>query len=99
MTITKTSVNYSISDSLENGWNISGNMNTADTETSITLFIKKDPEESKGTESPKTNSEIGNYFWRRSDRVNVSYSIANDADEANFLATCKKIVEEAISAK
>ena len=40
MTITKTSVNYSISDSLENGWNISGNMNTADTETSITLFIK-----------------------------------------------------------
>ena len=99
MTITKTSVNYSISDSLENGWNISGNMNTADTETSITLFIKKDSEESKGTESPKTNSEIGNYFWRKSDRVNVSYSIADETDEADFLATCKKIVEEAISAE
>ena len=96
MTITKTSVNYSISDSLENGWNISGNMSTTDSETSINLFINK---KSEGADSPAMNSGIGNYHWRKSDRVNVSYSIANDANEAEFLATCKKIVEEAISAK
>lgn len=94
MTITKTSVNYSITDSLENGWSISGNMNTADSETSINLFINK---ESNETESPKKNLEIGNYYWRKSDRVDVSYSIVNDADEADFLAICKRIVDEAIS--
>ena len=94
MTITKTSVNYSITDSLENGWSISGNMNTADSETSINLFINK---ESNETESPKKNLEIGNYYWRKSDRVHVSYSIVNDADETDFLAICNRIVDEAIS--
>lgn len=34
---------------------------------------------------------------KKSNRVNASYLIANDADKADFLATCKKIVEEAIS--
>ena len=94
MTITKTSVNYSITDSLENGWSISGNMNTADSETSINLFINK---KSEGTDSPAMNSGIGNYHWRKSDRVHVSYSIVNKADEADFLTICKRIVDEAIS--
>ena len=98
MTITKTSVNYNISDSLENGWNISGNMNISENETSINLYIQN-KQDSDPKDMPMSTTEVGNYFWRKSDRINVSYSAIKEEYEDAILEACKKIVTEALSSK
>ena len=95
MTITKSRVNYTISDVLENGWNISGNMNVTDNETSINLSVYDNSESENN--APSMNKEIGNYYYRKSDRINVTYSVVKESDEAIILEACKKIVIEALS--
>ena len=95
MTITKSSVNYTINDVLENGWNISGNMNVTDNDTSINLSVYNNSESESN--SPSMNKEIGTYYYRKGDRISVSYSIVKESDEAILLEACKKIVIEALS--
>lgn len=95
MTITKSSVNYIINDVLENSWTISGNMNVTDNETSINLSVYDNSESDDNT--PSMNKEIGNYYYRKSDRINVTYSVVKESDEAILLEACKKIVVEALS--
>lgn len=95
MTITKSSVNYTISDVLENGWTISGNMNVTDTETSINLSLYDNSESEDNT--PSMNKELGNFYYRKGDCVNITYSVVKDSDEEIFLEACKKIVTEALS--
>lgn len=97
MTITKSSVNYTINDILENGWTISGNMNVTDNETSINISVYDNSESEDKNSVPPMNKEIGNYYYRKSDRVNVSYSVVKESDEALLLEACKKIVVEALS--
>lgn len=95
MTITKSSVNYTISDILENGWAISGNMNVTDNETSINLSVYDNSESENN--APSMNKEIGNFYYRKSNSVNVTYSVIKESDEEIFLEACKKIVTEALS--
>ena len=95
MTITKSSVNYTISDVLENGWAISGNMNVTDNETSINLSVYDNSESENN--APSMNKEIGNFYYRKSNSVNVTYSVIKESDEEIFLEACKKIVTEALS--
>ena len=95
MTITKSSVNYIINDVLENGWTISGNMNVTDNETSINLSVYDNSESENNT--PSMNKEIGNFYYRKSNSVNVTYSVIKESDETILLEACKKIVTEALS--
>ena len=95
MTITKSSVNYIINDVLENGWTISGNMNVTDNETSINLSVYDNSESENN--APSMNKEIGNFYYRKSDRINVTYSVVKESDETILLEACKKIVIEALS--
>ena len=95
MTIIKSSVNYTISDVLENGWTISGNMNVTDNETSINLSVYDNSESENN--APSMNKEIGNFYYRKSNSVNVTYSVIKESDETILLEACKKIVTEALS--
>ena len=95
MTITKSSVNYIINDVLENGWTISGNMNVTDNETSINLSVYDNSESENN--APSMNKEIGNFYYRKSDRINVTYSVVKESDETILLEACKKIVIVALS--
>ena len=95
MTITKSSVNYTINDVLENGWNISGNMNVTDNDTSINLSVYNNSENEDNSSS--MNREIGTYYYRKSDRISVSYSVVKESDEEILLEACKKIVAAALS--
>lgn len=96
MTIVKSSENFTINDSLENGWTIQGNMNISENETSINLYINNN-QNSDQKDMPMNTTEVGNYFWRKSDRINVSYSAVKEEYENTILEACKNIVTEALA--
>ena len=98
MTIVKSSENFTINDSLENGWTIQGNMNISENETSINLYINNN-QNSDQKDMPISTTEVGNYFWRKSDRINVSYSVVKEEYENTILEACKNIVTEALASK
>ena len=98
MTIVKSSENFTINDSLENGWTIQGNMNISENETSINLYINNN-QNSDQKDMPMSTTEVGNYFWRKSDRINVSYSVVKEEYENTILEACKNIVTEALASK
>lgn len=98
MTIVKSSENYAINDSLENGWTIQGSMSVLENETSINLYIYSN-QNSDSQDTPIGIIEVGNYFWRKSDRINVSYSAVKEEYENTILEACKNIVTEALASK
>lgn len=94
MQITKSSENYSISASLENGWEVSGSINNTSTNTSINFDIRKQSE----VDEIEEITNIGNFYWGNGDmtRNSYSFSVEKGINAIEFFETCHSLVLEAL---
>lgn len=89
MVLTKLNENYQISDSLENGWKVQGNMQTTP-EGRITISLNF-----SSVDSDSKEKTVGYYHYNKGELdISGSYNLYAMDNETEFLEICTKLIPE-----
>lgn len=98
MEIVKNSESYSIKGTLENGFEISGNMILSEKETVINFTVYK--ETGSENEEIPSKSELGNVSWRKfEETVTFNYYVYQAFDEQTIREISKETIAEVLAYK